>query len=278
MNYRKLESAIIYSIATLSPSVSLYAYTDIPISTLAEINNQALVSGHYWISEKLDGIRALWNGKVLLSRKGRIIHAPDWFTKDFPSQPFEGELWAGRGQFQQVQKTVLDMEPDDQSWSKIRFMLFELPDRTLTFKQRYQVMSEMVQAVNLPHLSLIEHNPFDSLDTLMSLLRLTEENGGEGLMLRNVVNEADPIKIKRYKESEGVVVGYKQGEGKYTEQVGALLVELENGNVIAIGSGLTDSDRRNPPKLGQKVTFRFNGYTSNGVPRFARYIRVRQFD
>jgi len=38
-----------------------------------------------WVmSEKLDGIRAYWDGENLLSRNGKVIHAPQWFTQDYP--------------------------------------------------------------------------------------------------------------------------------------------------------------------------------------------------
>jgi len=46
-----------------------------------------------WVmSEKLDGIRAYWDGKRLLTRSGKVIHAPDWFLKDYPPFAIDGEL------------------------------------------------------------------------------------------------------------------------------------------------------------------------------------------
>jgi ATP-dependent DNA ligase len=38
----------------------------------------------WWMSEKLDGVRAYWDGKQLLSRLGNPLAAPDWFTQRFP--------------------------------------------------------------------------------------------------------------------------------------------------------------------------------------------------
>ena len=47
-----------------------------------------------WVmSEKLDGIRAYWDGTNLISRGGKIIHAPPWFIKDYPAFELDGELW-----------------------------------------------------------------------------------------------------------------------------------------------------------------------------------------
>jgi len=38
------------------------------------------------MSEKLDGICAYWDGKELLSRGGKVIHAPKWFLKELESK------------------------------------------------------------------------------------------------------------------------------------------------------------------------------------------------
>ena len=68
---------------------------------------------------------------------------------------------------------------------------------------------------------------------------------------------------------------YRPGKGKYLGMVGALLVEDERGRRFALGSGLRDADRANPPAIGSLVTFRHDGLTAKGTPRFARYLRVR---
>ena len=73
-----------------------------------------------------------------------------------------------------------------------------------------------------------------------------------------------------------MVIGYKPGNGKYEGMVGALILRLGNGDILHVGSGLSDEQRGNPPALGESVTYRFNGYTSKGLPRFARFIRVRR--
>ena len=53
----------------------------------------------WYMSEKLDGVRAYWNGRELLSRTGNRFAAPHWFTAGFPSFELDGELWIGRGRF-----------------------------------------------------------------------------------------------------------------------------------------------------------------------------------
>ena len=56
----------------------------------------------WWMSEKLDGVRAWWTGSVLLSRLGNTFPAPKWFTEALPKVPLDGELWCGRGQFKEA--------------------------------------------------------------------------------------------------------------------------------------------------------------------------------
>jgi DNA ligase-1 len=58
--------------------------------------------------------------------------------------------------------------------------------------------------------------------------------------------------------------------------VGALIVRTPEGLEFAIGSGLSDALRQTPPAIGSEITYRYNGYTSNGIPRFARFLRERQ--
>jgi DNA ligase-1 len=46
-----------------------------------------------WVSEKLDGIRALWDGKKFVTRTGYVIDAPTKFSRHFPKEHLDGELW-----------------------------------------------------------------------------------------------------------------------------------------------------------------------------------------
>jgi DNA ligase-1 len=41
-----------------------------------------------------------------------------------------------------------------------------------------------------------------------------------------------------------------------------------------MGSGLNDELRKNPPKIGTKVTFKYQNLTDSGLPRFPIYLRV----
>lgn len=235
----------------------------------------------YWKSEKLDGIRAVWDGQQLKTRNGRVISAPQWFTDPLPKSPLDGELWAGRRNFHLVQQTVLDHKPVDQAWKQIEFMLFDMPDGAGSYKERYGDLVAWVNQLKSDHVHYVEHTPILSEHALYEHLNAIDRASGEGVMLRKIDSlyqagrSADLLKLKSHQDDEAIVVGYKLGKGKYKGQVGALLVEWKPGVRFYIGSGLSDEMRRSPPPLGSKITFRHNGYTHNHIPKFARYFRER---
>ncbi len=61
---------------------------------------------NWYMSEKLDGIRAYWNTKELLSKNGNKIYAPDWFIKSLPHFELDGELWTKRSDFENIKNIV----------------------------------------------------------------------------------------------------------------------------------------------------------------------------
>jgi DNA ligase-1 len=65
----------------------------------------------YLVSEKLDGVRALWDGTALRFRSGRVVAAPAWFLAGLPKTPLDGELWMGRRSFDVLSGIVRRAEP-----------------------------------------------------------------------------------------------------------------------------------------------------------------------
>lgn len=277
-----LSKLSIVVISVLFPVTNLaYADTHSMPVTLAKNYNTDIDISNYWVSEKLDGIRAIWNGEKLLTRSGVEIKAPSWFTEPLPDYPLEGELWAGRGNFHIVQQTVLDQTPIDKAWQQIDFMLFDMPQAAGDYKKRYFNIVYYTRVVKSDHIKYIEHSPIETEQSLYDYLDQVNDKKGEGLMLRKITSQYqagrsnDLVKLKKYQDAEALVVGYKGGKGKYRGQMGALLVQLESGQQFYLGSGFSDFQRQEPPKLGSTITFRYNGYTQNGVPKFARFIRER---
>lgn len=253
-----------------------------PDLLLAQDYQDNIDVSQYWVSEKLDGVRAYWDGKQLISRGGNIIQAPAWFTADFPPRPLDGELWLARQQFAQILSTVSKQQPVSSEWQQLAYYIFELPQAEGTFTERIRMMQLLVQQQNSPFLQVVPQFRVADRATLLATLTQLEQAGAEGLMLHHqdahykTGRSADLLKLKTYQDAEATVIGYRPGRGKYQGMVGALIVRTPEGLEFAIGSGLTDALRQTPPAIGSEITYRYNGYTSKGIPRFARFLRERQ--
>ena len=252
-----------------------------PAPMLASSFRPGIDVGGFLVSEKLDGVRARWDGRQLATRAGNRIDVPAWFTAGWPTQPLEGELWIGHGKFQQVSDLVRALQPDAHAWRQVRFMAFDLPASMQPFSERTRQLRALVAHAGLPQLQRIAQRHVSGSAQLDAWLDVVVVGGGEGLMLHHAsahyrAGRTDGLlKYKRWNDAEARVVGYRAGKGKYAGMVGALLVEDARGRRFGIGSGLRDVDRAKPPTVGSLVTFRYNGLTAKGMPRFARYQRVR---
>ena len=237
---------------------------------------------HFWVSEKLDGIRGYWTGTKLLTKQGNLIKTPANFTKGWPNTPLDGELWINRGEFEQVSTIVNTKVPDKNLWQKIRFMIFDLPKHEGSFTQRIQAMKRIIKQTKSPNLAMIEQIKVTSLPMLDTLLNQITQLNGEGLMLHhekalyNVGRSKHLMKLKKHNDAEAIVIAYIEGKGKYQKKLGSLLVKTPEGLTFKIGSGFTDKQRINPPKIGSTITFKYYGKTNRGVPKFASFIRVRK--
>ena len=247
---------------------------------LAQSYRDEVAVEQYWISEKLDGVRGRWDGEQLLTRGGYPVRVPDWFTQGWPAYPMDGELWLGRGRFAQISALVRSSDVPEQAWRHVRFMVFDLPEHGGPFSERVAVMAGLT-ALGSDYLLPVQQSRLPNSAALARELERVVALGGEGLMLhhqsaRYHAGRSDALlKYKLHDDAEAFVVGYTAGQGKYAGQVGALIVEDEQGRRFRLGSGLSDADRVTPPALGSRVTYRYNGLTAGGMPRFARYLRER---
>ena len=232
----------------------------------------------FLISEKLDGMRALWDGQQLVSRQGNKIHAPDFFTAGFPSHmALDGELFRGRGQFQQTVSITRRLNGGE-AWRDIQFVVFDAPSLS---SQGFEDRLAAVFAIDSPFVVVHPHEPCRDQQHLEAELKRVEDLGGEGLMLRRSHSTyrfgrtEDLLKVKTFKDDEAIVYGHQPGKGRHNGRMGALLCRLRNNVEFKIGTGFSDEQRNDPPDIGSIVTFRYFEMTNAGVPRFPSYLRQR---
>lgn len=247
---------------------------------LATLYHDNIVVKDYWISEKLDGIRARWNGTALITRNANIIYAPAWFVKDFPTTTLDGELWMARNSFEKIASIVLRKTPTD-DWKNIKFMLFDLPEHKGTFSQRLSELYYIADTIASPNVQVIPHFQLSNQIQLMGKLDELVEQGAEGLMLHRQgafyqdERSTDLLKLKKHQDAEARVIAHLLGKGKYQNMLGSLRVELDNGIQFKIGSGFSDPQRQKPPAIGSIITFKYYGFTAKGIPRFASFLRIK---
>ena len=183
-----------------------------PKLALAKVYHQQNDLSDYWVSEKLDGVRAYWDGQQLLSRSGNVYNAPNWFIQGFPDQTLDGELWINRSRFEQLVSTVRKQIPVDSEWKQVKFMVFDLPTSIAPFSTRLKQMQRIVAQVNNPFMELVEQSRVNNHEALMQRLNKVVASGGEGLMLHdgNALyrsgRTSDLLKVKRYQDAEATVI------------------------------------------------------------------------
>jgi DNA ligase-1 len=263
----------------------------LPASALASASTTAMLAtpwqtglnpADYLVSEKLDGVRALWDGHTLRFRSGRPIAAPAWFVAGLPAVALDGELWAGRRSFDRLSGAVRKESAEDAEWHALRYMVFDLPQDGRTFAERARSIPDVVADARQPWLQAVAQAKVPDAQSLKSRLNQVVADGGEGLVLHRMdglwmAGRSDALrKLKPLPDEEGVVLAHVAGAGKYQGRMGALLLQTPQGQRFSLGTGFTDAQRADPPAVGSVVTYRYRDRTATGLPKFASFVRVRE--
>ncbi len=232
------------------------------------------------LSEKLDGVRALWTGTEFLSRSGHTYHAPAWFTAGLPQLPLDGELWLARKSFQRT-VSIVRRGDSNQLWRELKFLVFDAPAVNEPFEKRCQWVRDCLTEHFTPYAAAVAHQRCRNTEHLRAELDRVDSLGGEGLMLRQPHSRYETgrsetlLKVKRFHDAEARVIEHLPGTGRHTGRLGALACQLPDGTTFSVGSGFTDAQRDRPPAIGATITFRYQELTDRGVPRFPTFVRER---
>ncbi len=235
----------------------------------------------YLVSEKLDGVRAVWDGRSLRFRSGESVSAPPSWLARLPPHPLDGELWMGRGRFEAVASRVRRYSAAAEDWAGVEYVVYEAPGLAGTFEQRVEALKTWHHRQPSGVWRPAEQRRLPSADQLTSWLNQVLAAGGEGLMLHLADapyltgRRPELLKLKPWQDGEAVVLGHQPGQGRLEGLVGALRVRDLAGREFLLGSGLTDAQRAAPPPVGAIVVYRHRGWTRRGLPRFASFWRVR---
>lgn len=243
------------------------------------------------MSEKYDGVRAIWNGKTLRTRANKVIYAPQWFTTNFPTDvALDGELFTERGKFQETVSIIKKIVPINSEWRKITYKVFDSPSLHGTYVERYEALKNVVDGMcSTPcAVDYVRQSVVTSMEQMDSKYKSVLATNGEGLMLRNPKmsyvpkRTKDLLKVKPIDDNEAIIVNMMEGKGKDSGRMGALVVELKNNRSkkFKIGTGFTDALRHNfwnrkKYFKNKLVTFSYKGLTNAGKPRHPVYVRMR---
>lgn len=271
--------------ATIEPPVALASTASAqPMLMHAKWWQAGQAPSAFLVSEKLDGVRAYWDGQSLRFRSGRLMATPDWFTASLPKTALDGELWLGRGRFDELSGIVRHRVPVDADWRAVRYMIFDLPGSADIFSKRAEHMKQVVLQTPQPWLQAVAQQHVGDAAALQNLLTQTVTDGGEGLVLHRANALWSPgrsdalLKLKPVPDEEARVLAHLPGKGRHQGRMGALLLETPKGQRFALGTGFTDAQRADPPALGTWVTYRYRDRTPRGLPKFASFLRVRSVE
>ena len=252
--------------------------------------------GGWLASEKLDGVRAYWDGRNLLSRNDKILAAPEGWSTHFPPFALDGELYTARSEFEKIQSIVMDKTPSIAAWSEIKFYVFDVPEANGGLLERLSELEKFIaknpQAGQ--NLKIIKQVKVKDNAEFEAFAEAVIAKGGEGAVARepNVPYERkrskNALKYKKFKDAECEVTAINAGTGKYAGLMGSVTCkalsaagsnsdeQIASGVKFKIGSGFSDEERANPPKIGSIITYKYQNLTAKGVPRFPVFLRVRE--
>ena len=247
----------------------------------------------WYMSEKLDGMRAFWTGRELLTRNNNLIAAPRWFLDALPyNVALDGELWLGRGRFQDLVSIARRQDPDDTAWRKVRYLIFAMPDLQGPFRKQVEEIPLQVTRMRLSWyregpggefpVEAVEQVLCTGLAHLPRFHSAIKKKGGEGVMLRTATSEYERkrshelLKVKDFLDGEAEVLGTYAGEGKHLGRIGGYRCRLlSNDARFEVGTGLSDKERERPLKAGSIIVVKYQNLSDSGNPRFPVYVGLR---
>lgn len=254
------------------------------------------LEGVWAMSEKYDGIRALWSGSKLTTRSGRgFTWVPQWFLDSLPQGvPLDGELIIPGKPFNEIASITVQKECEEavSRWKQVIYKIFDSPHPTKIWDYRIDSLKGVLRKP-CELVKFIKINKIVSKITPETYFREITQRGGEGIMLIRTDSLYQPkrvrhsLKYKRNYEGEALVIALCEGRGKYKGFLGKLKCQLPNGGTFYCGTGFDDELRKSykfsneeciksvSPNIGDMITYCCMELNPNGIPRMSVYKAVR---
>ena len=235
--------------------ISLPAFAAKPDLFLLKKYHQDIPVTGWVMSEKLDGVRGYWDGKNLISRGGKVLSPPTWFTQNYPPFPIDGELWTKRGDFENI-SSIANSQHAGERWKLITHQIFDVPNQTGNLHKRLQVLQNYLHKNPTPYIQVIQQTTVKNKKQLQTFLHSVTANQGEGVVVRDPTQPyqtgrlSSALKLKKHFDTECTVMKVLPGKGKYQDKMGSLLCLTSQGKQLKIGSGFSNKDRTSPPNVG----------------------------
>lgn len=232
-------------------------------------------------SEKLDGVKAIFDGETLRTRAGNVFPTPKDFINELRecvgSLKVEGELYLGRGTFAET----ATLRTNSRSiWSRVSFRIFDVNLPDLNWKQRRNLLRgcEFTKRIRL-----IKIHTATTLEKLETFFKRVIEKGGEGVVIANPDAfycegySNNLLKWKDKNDDEAQIIGFNVGENGTLSSFNVKFISGENC-VFRIGQGLKKIERQNYTKyfkIGDVITFSYELLSYSGKPRAPIFKGIR---
>jgi DNA ligase 1 len=266
-------------------------------------------------SAKFDGVRAIVRSGVVQSRNLKPIPNERvqrlWGKRKY--EGLDGELIVGDPAAKDVYRVTSSAVMSFEGEPDVHFRVFDRHDRPdVPFYKRIREVNSFAKANANMHLVPVYHTLLKNEKQLLAYEESILELGFEGIMLRNVnglykhgrstLNEGWLMKVKRFCDSEAVVVGWEELEHNHNAQersalglakrsshkinkvrggvLGALVCQLPGGVRFNIGSGFTWDERvllweKREALKGQFVKYKYFAGGVKDKPRFPVFLGFR---
>jgi len=217
----------------------------------------------WYMSEKLDGIRAYWDGKQLWSKRGNLINVPESFTFGFPNYHLDCELWGGyenverNGALLKLSCIKGKISPID--WNEFKLFVFDAPQEKGNYYQRYLFLEKHLPLdCTSNYLSLIPIIKCLGVGHLRTYLEEITQKGGEGIMIYHpdtpyeIGRTPNLLKVKKYFIS---TVRFLRIHLKSY----SFVCQQDNGVICFVKCGTRDF-YLDPPVIGSEISVRHLGY------------------